>query len=35
VVAAAWLILTLAGMASAGTAYKALSDQYTVPGREG
>jgi putative drug exporter of the RND superfamily len=34
-VAAFWLILTLAGLASAGRAYRALSDQYTVPGREG
>jgi RND superfamily putative drug exporter len=30
-----WLILTLAGIASASSATKALSDQYSVPGREG
>jgi RND superfamily putative drug exporter len=30
-----WLLWTFAGMAGVGSAYKALSDQYTVPGREG
>ncbi len=34
-VAISWLILTVAGMASAGPAWKALSDQFSVPGREG
>ena len=30
-----WLIVTIAGMASAGSAVKALSDQFSVPGHEG
>jgi RND superfamily putative drug exporter len=30
-----WLIVTVAGLASAGSAVKALSDQFSVPGREG
>ncbi len=34
-VAAAWAILTLAGMAAAGPASKALSQEFSVPGREG
>ena len=34
-VLAFWLLLAVVGMASAGTATKALSDQYSVPGREG
>lgn len=34
-VVAAWVALTVAGMAGAGAATKALSDQYTVPGHEG
>jgi RND superfamily putative drug exporter len=34
-VVVSWLLLTLAGMASAGSAWRALSDQFTVPGREG
>ncbi len=35
VVVAFWLVLTLVGMASAGTATKALKQKFTVPGREG
>ncbi|HEY5196492.1 MAG TPA: MMPL family transporter [Solirubrobacteraceae bacterium] len=35
VVAAFWLIVTVAGFASVGSASKAFSDQYSVPGREG
>lgn len=34
-VAAWWLLLTIVGMASAGSAWKALSDEFSVPGREG
>jgi putative drug exporter of the RND superfamily len=34
-VVAFWLVLTLVGMASAGTATKALKQKFTVPGREG
>src|SRR5437773_6079445 len=34
-VVVSWLLLTLAGMASAGSAWRALSEQFTVPGREG
>jgi RND superfamily putative drug exporter len=30
-----WLIVTAIGIASAGAATKALSDQYSVPGRQG
>jgi putative drug exporter of the RND superfamily len=30
-----WLLVTAAGIASAGAAFKAFSDQYSVPGREG
>src|SRR6202142_2052933 len=30
-----WLTVTAIGIASAGAATKALSDQYSVPGREG
>ena len=35
VVVAFWLVLTLVGMASAGSATKALKQKFTVPGREG
>ncbi len=35
IVVAFWLVLTLVGMASAGTASKALKQKFTVPGREG
>jgi RND superfamily putative drug exporter len=35
IVAAFWLVLTLVGMASAGSATKALKQKFTVPGREG
>ncbi len=34
-VVAGWVLLTVIGFASAGSATKALSDQYSVPGREG
>jgi RND superfamily putative drug exporter len=34
-VALSWLILTLAGFAAAGPASKALSQEFSVPGREG
>jgi putative drug exporter of the RND superfamily len=34
-VALAWLVLTLVGGASAGPASKALSQEFSVPGREG
>jgi RND superfamily putative drug exporter len=34
-VAVSWLILTVAGMAAAGPASKALSQEFSVPGREG
>jgi RND superfamily putative drug exporter len=34
-VGALWLIVTVAGIASVGSASKAFSDQYSVPGREG
>ena len=34
-VIACWLLLTIAGIASIGPATKALSDQFSVPGREG
>jgi len=34
-VVACWLLLTVAGIASVGSATKALSDQFSVPGREG
>jgi putative drug exporter of the RND superfamily len=34
-VVAFWLLLAVAGIASAGKATKAFSDQYSVPGREG
>lgn len=30
-----WLAVTAAGIASSGAAFKAFSDQYSVPGREG
>jgi RND superfamily putative drug exporter len=30
-----WLLVTVIGMASVGSATKALSDQFSVPGREG
>src|SRR5271165_774110 len=30
-----WLVLTLVGMASAGTATKALKQKFSVPGKEG
>jgi RND superfamily putative drug exporter len=35
IVACFWLVLTLAGIASAGTASKALKQKFTVPGKEG
>ncbi|MEA2152750.1 MAG: hypothetical protein QOI18_983, partial [Solirubrobacteraceae bacterium] len=35
IVVAFWLILTLIGMASAGSATKALKQKYSVPGKEG
>ncbi|MGD0455516.1 MAG: hypothetical protein ABSB69_18175, partial [Solirubrobacteraceae bacterium] len=35
IVTAFWLVLTLVGMASAGTATKALKRKFTVPGKEG
>jgi RND superfamily putative drug exporter len=35
IVVAFWLVLTLVGIASAGTATKALKQKFTVPGREG
>src|SRR5271165_1250243 len=34
-VVAFWLVLTLVGIASAGTATKALKQKFSVPGREG
>jgi putative drug exporter of the RND superfamily len=34
-VAVSWLILTVGGMAAAGPASKALSQEFSVPGREG
>jgi RND superfamily putative drug exporter len=34
-VALAWLVVTVIGLASSGTVYKAFSDQYSVPGRTG
>src|SRR6516164_529744 len=34
-VAALWLAVALVGVATAGRATKAFSDQYSVPGREG
>jgi RND superfamily putative drug exporter len=34
-VAVSWLILTVAGMTAAGPASKALSQEFSVPGREG
>ena len=34
-VAAFWLLITVAGFASVSSATKAFSDQYSVPGREG
>jgi RND superfamily putative drug exporter len=30
-----WLLVTAAGIVSSGAAFKAFSDQYSVPGREG
>jgi len=35
IVVAFWLIVTLVGMASAGSATKALKQKYSVPGKEG
>jgi len=35
IVVAFWLVLTLVGMASAGSASKALKQKFSVPGREG
>ncbi len=35
VVVVSWLVLAVAGMAAAGPASKALSQEYSVPGREG
>ena len=35
IVTLAWLIVTVAGIASVGSAVKALSDQFSVPGGEG
>jgi putative drug exporter of the RND superfamily len=34
-VVACWLLLTIVGIASVGSATRALSDQFSVPGREG
>ncbi len=34
-VAGAWIVLTLVGMASAGSATKALKQKFSVPGKEG
>jgi putative drug exporter of the RND superfamily len=34
-VGAFWLVIALAGIASAGKAFRSFSDQYSVPGREG
>jgi putative drug exporter of the RND superfamily len=30
-----WILITVAGAAASGPAYKAMSDQYSVPGNEG
>lgn len=35
IVVAFWLVLTVVGMASAGSATKALKQKFTVPGKEG
>ena len=35
IVAGFWVVLTLVGMASAGTATKALKQKFSVPGKEG
>ena len=35
IVVAFWVILTLVGMASAGSATKALKQKFSVPGKEG
>jgi RND superfamily putative drug exporter len=35
VVVAFWVIVTIVGIASTSSATKALSDQYSIPGREG
>jgi RND superfamily putative drug exporter len=35
IVAVFWLVLTLVGMASAGSASKALTQKFSVPGKEG
>lgn len=35
IVVAFWVVLTIVGMASAGSASKALKQKFTVPGREG
>ncbi len=34
-VVAFWLVVAVAGIASAGPAFRSFSDQYSVPGREG
>ena len=35
IVVAFWVVLTLVGMASAGSASKALKQKFSVPGKEG
>src|SRR5882757_1832859 len=35
IVIAAWIVLTIIGMAAAGPASKALDQKFSVPGREG
>ena len=35
IVVAFWIVLTLVGMASAGSATKALKQKFSVPGKEG
>ena len=35
IVAAAWILITLVGIASVGSATKAFSNKFSVPGREG
>src|SRR5450755_2749691 len=35
IVAGAWILITLVGIASVGTSTKAFSKKFSVPGREG
>src|SRR3954447_15335467 len=35
IVAVAWIVLTVAGIAAAGPASKAMNQKFTVPGKEG